>query len=108
MGILSHTWYLFSGDVEISSTIFQNSLPSVVEVKASTGDVESFGTAVVLSESELVTNFHVVSYIFQSVTNIHQDIKIRFSNSDEYYVVEIKHYDSNLDLALLVLENTQF
>lgn len=87
--------------------IFENSLSSVVEVKASTGEVEAFGTAVIISDSELVTNFHVISFTSQSVVYLHNKIEIRFSNSNDYQVVEVKHYDSKLDLVLLVMENVQ-
>lgn len=89
------------------TVIFQDSLLGVVEIKASTDDIESFGTAVILSDFELVTNFHVVSFTSHSEIYVHNNIKIRFSDSDEYQTVEMKQYDSNLDLALLVMENTQ-
>jgi hypothetical protein len=41
------------------------------------------------------------------VTYVHNNIEIRFSDSLDYQVVEINRYDSNLDLALLVMDNTQ-
>lgn len=83
--------------------MFQESLTSIVEVKAFTGDIESFGTAVIVSNTELITNFHVVSYTNHSITYIHTNIEIRFSNQEEYQTVEMKNYDSELDLSLLVI-----
>lgn len=83
------------------SKIYNKSLNSVVELKATTGNIESFGTAVFLSEDELITNYHVVSYISNSIYYDHDQIEIRFSDSIEFEKVEIIKFDLNLDLALL-------
>ena len=71
------------GKSKSAQDVFEKSLSSIVEVKASTGDIESFGTAVIASNYELVTNFHVISYTNQSTTYIHTTIEIRFSNSEK-------------------------
>ncbi len=63
--------------------IFNKNVQSIVEVKSTTNEFESFGTAVVIShQGELVTNFHVVSYTQNSEKHIHEAILIRLSTQE--------------------------
>ncbi|MDR2822532.1 MAG: serine protease [Acholeplasmatales bacterium] len=87
--------------------VFLKSLSSVVEIKASTDDIESFGTAVIFSDTELITNFHVVSFTSDSIVYIHDLIEIRFPNSDIYQEVTVERYDTSLDLVLLIMNDTR-
>jgi len=103
--IITLTFILINNS-KSAEKIFNKSLNSVVELKATTADLESFGSAVILSNNELVTNFHVISFTSQSITYIHTTIEIRFSNSNDYQEVTLKHYDSKLDLALLELTSS--
>lgn len=102
LSIFIFTLFLTSQTKSLTE-IFEDSLSSIVEVKAYTADLESFGTAVILFDGELVTNYHIISYTNQSITYLHNNIEIRFSNSEEYQSVEIKYYDTILDLAVLEL-----
>jgi S1-C subfamily serine protease len=81
--------------------IYKNSLKSIVEVKATTSDLESFGSAVFIFDKELITNYHIVSYIRHSDSYIHEKIYIRFADSTNCIEAEVKKYDQNLDLAIL-------
>lgn len=88
--------------------IYSNALKSVVEVKATTENVgESFGSAVfVLSEGKLVTNAHVVTYKQSGVTTEFENISIRFAFENDYRSVSLEKYDSELDIAILKLDDT--
>ena len=67
--------------IPLPEEIFDNSLQSVVELKADTADVgESFGTAVfVKDDGTLVTNAHVVTYKEGGETYSFENLQIRFS-----------------------------
>ncbi len=85
--------------------IFDKNMNSVVELKATTDEIESFGTAVIISETELITNYHVISYTNQGVSNIHRSLEIRFVDESDYITATLIKYDENLDLALLSMED---
>jgi len=91
-----------------NNTIFQNSIYSVVEIKATTESVgESFGTAVfVKSDGTLITNAHVVTYQQLGETYTFDNYYIRFSFEEDYREVSLVKYDSNLDLAVMQLNDT--
>lgn len=88
--------------------IYSNALKSVVEVKATTENVgESFGSAVFVSkEGKLVTNAHVVTYKQLGETNVFENISIRFAFENDYRSVSLEKYDSDLDIAVLKLDDT--
>ncbi len=84
------------------NTIFKDNIFSIVEVKSTTDEFESFGTAVVISDQgELITNFHVVSYIQNSEKHIHETILIRLSTQETYTEVEVTKFDKYNDLAVI-------
>ena len=87
--------------------IYDNSLKSVVEVKAYTKDVgESFGSAVLMkSDGTLVTNSHVVTYSKLGEPKVFDEISIRFANSDKYMSVALVKYDVLKDLAVLKIKD---
>ena len=88
--------------------VFDENKCSVVEIKAETESVgESFGTAVFVKEDgTLVTNSHVVTYKSAGELNVFDSFWIRFCFEDEYRTVTLIKYDSDLDLAVLKLDNT--
>ncbi len=88
--------------------VFQSSLNSVVEIKATTEDVgESFGTAVFVKEDgTLVTNAHVVTYKQMDEYKTFESISIRFAFEERYQDVELIKYDNDLDIAVLKIKNT--
>lgn len=88
--------------------IFFNNLYSVVEVKSSTESVgESFGTAeFVLADGTLVTNAHVVTYTRLGIVQTFEKYEIRFATEDDYRAVALIKYDTNLDVAVLKLTDT--
>ena len=85
--------------------IFDKSIQSVVELKASTEDIgESFGTGVfVKNDGTLVTNAHVVTYKEGGETYLFDNIQIRFSFEENYRKVALVKFDLEKDLAVLKL-----
>lgn len=85
--------------------IFDKTVTSVVELRATSDEIESFGTAVIISDTELITNFHVISYTNQGISNIHSLLEIRFADESDYITVTLVKYDETRDLALLSMED---
>ena len=82
--------------------IFNKNIQSIVELKSTTNEIESFGTAVVISnQGELITNFHVVSYIQSSENHIHETILIRLSTQENYTEAIVTKFDEYNDLAFI-------
>jgi S1-C subfamily serine protease len=82
--------------------IFNKNIQSIVEVKSTTNEIESFGTAVVISnQGELITNFHVISYIQNSDKHIHETILIRLSTQEIYTEAIVTKFDEYNDLAVI-------
>lgn len=90
-----------------SNDIFNNSIYSIVELKASTEDYgESFGTAEFIDNNgSLVTNAHVVTYKSMNETHIFDNISIRFAFEEDYRSVKLIKYNSELDIAILQLDD---
>lgn len=88
--------------------IFNDSIYSVVEVKAVTADIgESFGSAVfVKNDGTLITNAHVVTYKDNAQYFAFENIEIRFSVENNYRKVTLIKYDLEKDLAILKLNDT--
>jgi S1-C subfamily serine protease len=73
-----------------------------VEVKSTTDEIESYGTAVVISnQGELITNFHVISCIQNSEKHIHETILMRLSTQENYTEVEVTKFDEYHDLDVI-------
>ncbi len=89
------------------SEIFNDSIRSVVELKASSDTKgESYGTAVFVSdEGELVTNAHIITYKDKGEEKCFEELSIRFADEDKYHSVKLIKYDVEKDLALLELED---
>ena len=87
--------------------IFNNNIHSVVEVKAYTEDVgESFGTAeFIADDGTLVTNAHVVTYKNLGEDIQFDNISIRFCFEDDYRDVTLIKYNTDLDIAVLKLND---
>lgn len=90
-----------------ATTIYDECLYNVVEVKAVSESVgESYGTAEIINDSgTLVTNAHVVTYTRLSVVNTFDEYYIRFSYEDDYRMVSLEKYDSDLDIAILSIND---
>ena len=88
--------------------VFNNSLQSIVEIKADTADIgESFGTAVfVKNDGTLITNAHVITYKDGGETYSFENIQIRFSFEETYRKVTLVKYNLENDLAVLKLVDT--
>lgn len=88
--------------------IFSETSKSIVEIKAySEGVGESFGTAeFVKADGTLITNAHVITYKKLGVIYPFDNISIRFSFENEYRTVTIQKFDTDLDIAVLKLDNT--
>ena len=88
--------------------LFENSIYSIVELKAQADSIgESFGTAEFIDNNgTLVTNAHVVTYKKLGVYTTFENFSIRFSTSEDYIPVELIKYDTDLDIAILKLNDT--
>ena len=87
--------------------IFNNNIESIVEIKASSESVgESFGTGIIYSnDGYVITNAHVISYKSHSEENVFDNIQIRFTKDEDYKDVTFIKKDSNLDLAILKIND---
>ena len=84
------------------TSIFYESIESVVEVKAETGTQESYGAAVFMdAEGTLVTNAHVVTLTKHGERVGYDEICIRFAQEEEYRPATLLAFDETRDLALL-------
>ena len=92
-----------------ANEIYKQSLNNVVEVKAESESVgQSFGTGVIISkDGSIITNAHVVTYSNASITTEFDRYSIRFAFEEEYRTVQLEKYDTNLDLAVLKLNDTR-
>lgn len=90
-----------------SEDIFNSSLHSVVEIKATTEEVgESFGTAIFIDkDGTLVTNAHVVTYKDLGEVYEFENISIRFAFEENYRSVSLVKFDTKLDIAVLKLND---
>lgn len=108
--VLSVTFNVFlvarnDDNVELS---FDNFVQSIVELKAMTEDVgESFGTAEFInSNGNLLTNAHVITYKKLGAYYTFDNVYIRFSFENDYREVSIIKYDTDKDIAILKLNDT--
>lgn len=99
--IAEHFFYLNK------NKIFNKTIDSIVEVKASSDDVgESFGTGIIYnSEGLIITNAHVISYTRLGETNTFDSYEIRFTTKEKYQSVSLLKYDIELDLAILKIDD---
>ncbi len=90
-----------------ASDIFNMNVNSVVEVKATTESIgESYGTGVIYDSSGLlITNAHVISYTSLGETKTFDTYEIRFATKEEYQSVTLIKYDTEVDLAILKLDD---
>ncbi|MDE5667785.1 MAG: serine protease [Clostridia bacterium] len=88
-----------------ASDVYEECLYNVVEVKATSENVgESFDTGEIVStDGKIITNAHVVTYSRLGATNEFENYYIRFAFEDEYRLVTLEKYDTDLDLAVLKL-----
>ena len=87
--------------------VYKDNLRSVVELKATAENVgESFGTAEFIDKNgTLVTNAHVVTYSRLGMVNTFDEYAIRFADEGEYRAVTLVKYDTDLDIAVLQLND---
>lgn len=92
-----------------STSIFNNSISSVVELKSETkGFSETYGSAVFIKkEGYLITAAHVVTYQKNNSTQTYQSYQIRFVDQKQYTEVVLIKYDVEKDLAYLKLKDPQ-
>lgn len=92
-----------------TTSIFNNSISSVVELKSETkGFGESFGSAVFIKkEGYLITAAHVVTYQKNNSVQTYQSYQIRFVDQKQYTEVVLIKYDTEKDLAYLKLKDPQ-
>lgn len=105
--IFSFVLFLCQNRSLCQEEIYSQSLLSVVEVKAKSGDIgESFGSAVFVSnDGTLVTNAHVVTFSEGGETKTFDKISIRFAFENDYRAVTRVKFDSDLDIAVLKLND---
>lgn len=105
--IIFNIFFAVKVSYQTNEKIFDSSIYSIVEIKASTENVgESFGTAEFIKfDGTLVTNAHVVTYKKMGIYYSFEDINIRFSFEENYRSVSLIKYDNDLDLAVLKLDD---
>ena len=107
ISIVFNIFFAIKTSGKTDEQIFNNSIHSIVEIKASTEDVgESFGTAeFISSDGTIITNAHVITYKKMGTYYAFENISIRFSFEENYRSVSLIKYDTNLDLAVLKLDD---
>ena len=107
ISIIFNIFFAIKTSSQTDEQIFNNSIYSIVEIKASKENVgESFGTAeFIKSDGTLVTNAHVVTYKKMGIYYAFENISIRFSFEENYHSVSLIKYDNDLDLAVLKLDD---
>ena len=92
-----------------ANKVYNNDIQSIVEVKAVKEDIgESFGTGeIIKGDGTIITNAHVVTYTRLGITNEFDNYYIRFANEEDYREVSLLKYDSDLDLAVLKLDDVK-
>ena len=89
-----------------ASDIFNIAKNSVVELRAESKIYgNSFGSAVCIDETRLLTNAHVVGRTIEKDIELYEYISFRLYNSDEYFPVSVIDCDFEKDLCLLKLAN---
>jgi|GEM_PF-1697591 len=87
---------------ETSGSIYAKNINNVVEVYSyNSEESESFGTGWFISETMIMTNYHVISYLHQDDRYNFEKVMIRFYDEVEYSEVSIVKYDESLDIAIL-------
>ncbi len=82
--------------------IYKRNTRSVVEIKAYTDSLISYGSGVVYSDNdEIITNLHVISYMDNNTRVYFDKIVVRLPTQNEYFEVKLDKFDLNNDLALL-------
>lgn len=105
--IFSFVLFLCQNKNLTQEEIYSDSMLSVVELKAENETGESFGSAVfVKKDGTLVTNAHVVTTTSGGETKAFDKISIRFAFEDDYRAVTLVKFDSDLDIAVLKLNDT--
>lgn len=92
-----------------ANKVYNNSIQSIVEVKAVKENIgESFGTGeIIKSDGTIITNAHVVTYTRLGISNEFDNYYIRFASEEDYREVSLEKYDSDLDLAVLKLDDVK-
>ena len=98
----------FIDSTKSADELFEDSLLSIVEVKAFSDDIgESLGTAeFVGKDGILVTNAHVVTYTELGESFAFDEISIRFATDENFIEVELVKYDTLLDIAILKMDSS--
>ena len=101
-------FYLFVFRID-ANKVYNDSIQSIVEVKAVKEDIgESFGTGeIIKSDGTIITNAHVVPYARLGIVNEFDNYYIRFASEEDYREVSLIKYDSDLDLAVLKLDDVK-
>jgi|GEM_PF-6223978 len=65
-------------NTKTAENIYNDSIYKILEIKSFTNQIESFGSACIISKNEVITNFHVISFRKNNELKIHENIKVRF------------------------------
>ena len=87
-----------------ASSIYNNSLKSVVEITADFSAVSTSGTGILLKDNYVLTNAHILSIDDEIAENIYAN----FNNDVNSYNLEIISIDEDLDIALLKIDNIKY
>ncbi len=97
----------FNVTTKDANDIYNMNINSIVEIKAYTDNVgESYGTGIIYDKNGLlITNSHVVSYTSLGQTKVFENIEIRFAAEENYQSATFVRMDTELDLAILQINN---
>lgn len=91
-----------------ANDVYKQCLDNVIEIKATSKNIgESIGTGEIISaDGKVITNAHVVTYTHLGIINEYESYYIRFSFEKDYRVATLEKYDSELDLAVLKINDS--
>ncbi|MCR5350816.1 MAG: serine protease [Acholeplasmatales bacterium] len=85
--------------------IYEKTINSIVEVKKTEGDSDSFGTAICINEDgDFITNYHVIKRN-NANTDISYQICIRYSFEEDYRIADVIKFDVENDMALIHVDD---
>ena len=89
-----------------AESIFNDVKDSIVELKANTGDLISYGSAVLIKkDGTFISNAHLLRYKSAGVYKDFENIEIRFNFETKYRKVNVIKHDEKLDASVLKLES---
>lgn len=105
----SITTVLIYNSISTRNNYFDGNINKVVEIASfDNEESKSFGTGWFIDGCTIVTNYHVVSYLYQNERIEFDNIEIRFYDEESYYNSSIIKYDKIKDIAYLKYDGNHY